>query len=423
MNKGVKLRSIIHNILYSIRYQNKNFDNTDIQKLINKNDDRDISFINNVCLTSMRYYFHTKKIIHLYVKKKPNRQTEILLISAITQIVFLDFKNYAVINSTVELSKKVNVFHGFINACLKKIDKEKIKLKKIKIEFSDLPKWFVKNTFDLKESEKRNFINNFYLKPSIHIIFKNSKSFVKMKDDFEKTSSLSGFLKLYRKINTIPGYKEGLWWVQDFSTSLPLTNISPTILNKKNIDLCSAPGGKAFQILSKNKEIILNDINKSRLNTLMLNLKRLSYKPKITNIDVKNLDTKNKYDFILLDSPCSAIGTIRKNPEIFFKNISPNIDNLLDIQKNMLKKSASILKENGIILYMVCSFLKKETYDQISYFLDKNKDFSINEFYINSDNTDHNHFIKNNYMFTMPTMFKKYYIDGFFAVYLRKKFK
>ena len=61
-------------------------------------DDDDIAFLNNVVLTSMRFHLHSSKIIKRYIKKKIRDKEKILLISAINQILFLDFKEYAVIN-------------------------------------------------------------------------------------------------------------------------------------------------------------------------------------------------------------------------------------------------------------------------------------------------------------------------------------
>ena len=133
MIKGEKIRFDVHNILYSIFKFNKTLNQKSIIELINKNKIEDISFLNNVVLNSMRLQFHTSKIINLYIKKKLRDQEKILLISSITQIVFLDFKDYAVINCSVEIAKKLNIYHGLINAVLKNISKDKKKLKNSQI--------------------------------------------------------------------------------------------------------------------------------------------------------------------------------------------------------------------------------------------------------------------------------------------------
>ena len=239
-------------------------------------------------------------------------------------------------------------------------------------------------------------------------------------EKLSKTSEISGFLVNKLKLENIHSYKKGNWWVQDFSSSFPLCNIEEKIINKSCLDMCAAPGGKSFQILSKNKNIDLNDISIKRTEILKKNLRRLNFNPKITNIDINNIEKKQKYDFIILDAPCSAIGTIRKNPEIFYREKEPKLEKLINLQKKMLDVASKILKENGIILYMVCSFLKIETTDQINNFLLTNKNFSLNEFSFENKNLLNNQFIKNKKMLVLPSVFNNYNIDGYFAVYLRK---
>ena len=63
-------------------------------------------------MNTMRYIFHTKQILNLYRKKKSNIHEEILLCTAITQIVYLDFKDYAVIDSTIEVAKNLKYIMG-----------------------------------------------------------------------------------------------------------------------------------------------------------------------------------------------------------------------------------------------------------------------------------------------------------------------
>ncbi len=420
MKNGAKIRFIIHNILYDIHVNNKTLDDTNIQKIISKNSKKDISFITNVCLTSMRYYFHSIKIIDIYVKKKSRVHQKILLISAITQLVFLDFKQYAVINCSVEIAKKLNIYHGLINACLKKIALEKNSLKKINLSFSDLPIWFQNNTKKLSDSEKNIFLKTFYRKPDLHIVFKDLRKKNNFKEKLFSSSEKSGFVLEDKLVTDLSNYDNGDWWVQDFSSSFPILNISSKILNKKNIDLCAAPGGKSFQIMSINKKITLNDKSLKRLEVLKKNMMRLSFKSKILNYDILKLKNEEKYDFIILDSPCSSIGTIRKNPEIFFKKQAPDLDSLTKVQEKILTKSSLLLNKNGVILYMTCSFLEIETTNLINIFLSNNSNFILNDFFIKRPNKICDKIIKNKYMLTVPTDLEGKYIDGYFAAYLKK---
>ena len=421
MDKGFKLRLLAHKILFDIYKSKTNIDYLFKKYSIEKYDVRDIAFINNVCLNTMRYSFHAKKIISKFTKTKPKLNAQILLSSAITQILYLDFKDYAVINDSVEIAKKNKIYHGFINAFLRKICSNKEKLKKTKIVYSDLPMWFKNETIDLNIFEKNKFLKNFIKEPDIHLVFKDNDSLLKFKDKLVLTSSNSGFLVSKKKIENLSSYKNGSWWVQDFSSSFPLNNINNKLIEKTCLDLCGAPGGKSFQILAKKKQIVINDKSKKRLEILKENLQRLNFNTKITNLDYRKLNTNKKYDFIIIDAPCSAIGTIRKNPEIFFRKSEPSFKNLIELQGNMLQKTSEIINDGGVILYMVCSFLKIETIDQISNFLKKNNSFYLYTFSTNKNDTKQINFIKNNFMRTVPTSINNFNIDGYFAAYLKKK--
>ena len=218
MIKGEKIRLNIYNILYSIYKFNKTLNSQSIQKIINSNKKEDIAFLNNVTLNSMRFHLHSSKIIERYIKKKLRDKERILLISAITQIVFLNFKEYAVINCTVEIAKKLKIFHGLINAFLKNVSNDKESLKKINISFQDLPVWFKEKNGSLTKSQKKNFLINFNKEPSLHIVFKNQEKLKIFEGNIVKTSNISGFLSNKQNITKMNSFLNGDWWVQDFSS-------------------------------------------------------------------------------------------------------------------------------------------------------------------------------------------------------------
>ncbi len=420
MIKGEKIRYDIHNILYSIYKFNERLNSPAIKKIINGNKKNDISFINNVTLNSMRFHFHTSKIIDIFIKKKLRDHERILLISAVTQIVFLDFKVYAVINCSVEIAKKLKIYHGLINATLKKIAVEKENLKSIKIEFKDFPLWFKNRTRNLTNKEKQVFLNNFNKEPSLHLVFKNANKLINFEKKLINTSSKSGFLEKKEDIKKIKSFVEGDWWVQDFSSFFPLENLYMHVLNREILDACAAPGGKSFQLLSKNLKLTLNDKSSYRIKILKSNLNRLKFDAEILNYDFIEFSENKKYDFIIIDAPCSSVGTIRKNPEIFFKNEGPDFKKLDIIQQKLLNKASLLLKSNGSILYMVCSFLKNETEDQITKFLSNHKSFQISKFRTKSNSAEYLKLANKGFMITLPDKINGYNIDGYFAVYLKK---
>ena len=132
--------------------------------------------------------------------------------------------------------------------------------------------------------------------------------------------------------------------------------LSPEIRSKKILDMCSAPGGKAFQALSLGSEVVLNDVNRKRIGMLKSNLSRLNFNNDVCNLNALDIPEKKSFDVVILDSPCSGVGTLRRNPEILFKKKPPNMDSLVNLQTNLINKAAKLLKKKGILIYMVCSF-------------------------------------------------------------------
>ena len=420
MIKGVKIRFEIHNILFSIYKFNKTLNYTSIIKQINKQKKEDIAFLYNVTLNSMRLHLHCLKIINKFIKKRLRDHEKILLISAITQIVYLNFKEYAVINCSVEIAKKLKLYPGLINATLKKISENKNVLKQIKINFSDLPLWFQQKAHIIPNYEKKQFLENFHKEPNIHIVFKDEEKLKKFEANLFKTSLISGFLLDEKNFQNRNSFVNGDWWVQDFSSFLPLYNFKEIDKNQIILDACAAPGGKSFQILSKKFNVVLNDENKNRIKTLKTNMKRLKLTAEISNKDFIKFNNKRNYDIIIIDAPCSAVGTIRRNPEIFFKNKGPNFEALLSLQENMLAKASSLLNINGFIIYMTCSFLKIETINQVEKFLKLNNNFMLSNFELKENKKNYSKFIKNNFMITIPNTIFDYKVDGYFAAFLRK---
>ena len=424
MQKGLQTRLSVYLILKSLINNKSTYDKL-LKKEIEKNkySARDINFIQSVVLSSLRHNMQIKKIIDKYANKKINEDTYVLLLSSITQLVFLNFKDYAVVNSSVELSKKnkIKTYSGFINGILKNIIKEKESLKKTKIRLNDLPKWFVNKITKKNLDDTSAIITSITEKPDLHLVFKNKfflKTFLKERNNEDiKTSEISLKITNHSNIEKLPRYHKGEWWVQDFSSMLPIY-LSKELKNKKIIDLCAAPGGKTFQSLANNNKLTIIEKNKERAEILSSNLKRLSFSNSINIMDALNTNEKERYDVILIDAPCSAVGTIRKNPEIFFRKNREDLNKNIQIQKNLLNKSKKLSNKNSLIIYMVCSFLEEETTAQIDGFLKLNKNFYIEKFKTSAYKKLIDNF---GYINTFPTTINdQVKIDGFFAAKIKR---
>lgn len=358
--------------------ENKIFASEAKSKII-PHDCPDQAFINMLVQTSLRHLVYIRSIIKTFIRKKlpaNAKEASYALILATTEVLYLNTPDYAVINSYVEIIKKnLNKYiAGFINAILRKICTEKERFRK-----EDCNAFF--------PQEFRRLLNLSYSKNTVFAIEQASVKEPMLDITVKKGVTILdsqtlplGSVRLSNNgnITLIDGYSQGKWWVQDFSSALPVKLI-PELKNKKVLDLCSAPGGKTAQLISEGAKVTSVDVSPTRLQRLTENLTRLQLQPEniICADAIKWLEDYEgeKFDIILLDAPCSATGTLRRHPElVHIKNIK-DIDTMTKIQKQMLNNIPSVLKTDGLLIYCTCSLSKQEGEQQISEFLHQHPNF------------------------------------------------
>ena len=149
MQKGLKTRYTIYAILKILKNYSVNFDQVYLEKIKdNKFSKSDRKMIQNVVLNSMRHYLFINTVIKKFTKNiNFSSNIYFLLLSSITQLLILDFKEYAVVNSAVELSKdkRIKTSTSLVNGLLRNIIRNKENILKYKIKFNQLPFWFTKN--------------------------------------------------------------------------------------------------------------------------------------------------------------------------------------------------------------------------------------------------------------------------------------
>ena len=148
------------------------------------------------------------------------------------------------------------------------------------------------------------------------------------------------------------------------------------------VDLCCGAGGKSLVMaeMMKNKgRILALDINQKRLDNAGFRFKKAG----IHNIERKLLDKDwnvkgmlKKHNLVLIDAPCSGIGTWSRSPDSRFKFTKNDLVNLVKIQSELLEKGAMMVAPGGKLAYVVCSFLPEEGVEQIEIFKKNNLEFS-----------------------------------------------
>ena len=157
-------------------------------------------------------------------------------------------------------------------------------------------------------------------------------------------------------IEQLPGFEEGDWWVQDVAATLParLLKVQDT---ERVLDVCAAPGGKTMQLAATGAQVTAIDRSKPRLKRLKQNLWRTGFHGKLETVlgDAIEWQPSARFAKILLDAPCSALGTLRRNPEGAWIKSEADVARFPDIQERLLRACIDNAKPGARIIYCACS--------------------------------------------------------------------
>ena len=179
-------------------------------------------------------------------------------------------------------------------------------------------------------------------------------------------------------IPSLPGFEAGGFSVQDEHAQLCAT-LLPNLDGKFVIDACAAPGGKTAHILEtfQPKKLIALDQDEKRLKRVVENLDRLVLDGKhveIQTADAVTYTAPELADCIVLDAPCTAVGVMRRHPDIRLLRQSGDIAKTVVLQKQILENMWKQLKVGGTLLYITCSILKAENEQQMVEFFANHTD-------------------------------------------------
>jgi 16S rRNA (cytosine967-C5)-methyltransferase len=176
--------------------------------------------------------------------------------------------------------------------------------------------------------------------------------------------------------------ESGRCMVQDESSMLVAHTLDPGP-GDVIIDACAAPGGKATHLATLGGgrcRVIAVDANESRLEALRGSVKRLG----LTNLDIRLGDSRRleeiapeEADAVLVDAPCSGLGTLRRNPELKWRRNPADLDELARLQFDLLRGCATRVRHGGTLVYSVCTFTVEETVSVAASFLDACRSFRL----------------------------------------------
>ncbi len=399
-------RQLVFIILQEI-YRKQAFADFALDKYLRKNDLIDVNrrLVTELVYGCVRRERSLDAIIDELAKKKSHQQhpdLRIILHIGLYQLSYLEqIPESAAVDTTVELAKqnKFAKLAGFVNGLLREYIRRDLTInlpenpvQKLGISYS-FPDWIVEYWIEqlgLTETEK--LCSWFNQSPSIDLRINPLKTSLEevetsIKNTGISVSRISQLPQALRltgavgQIQKLPGYNEGFWSVQDSSAQLVSYLLNPQP-GEIIIDACAAPGGKTTHIaelIGDNGKIFAIDKTASRLKKLEQNAERLQLKSiSISTGDSRNLPQFiNQADRVLLDVPCSGLGTLHRRADARWRQTLENIQELAKLQSELLETAAKWVKPGGVLVYATCTIYPLENERIIEVFLAHNSEWEI----------------------------------------------
>lgn len=168
-------------------------------------------------------------------------------------------------------------------------------------------------------------------------------------------------------LRELPGYVEGHFAAQEEGAQVIgyLLGAEP---GERVLDVCAGRGGKTTQLVeatAKHGRVLATDLHEHRLEQIARELTRL-------RLDTERLETacvdwtvgagavRGQFDRVLVDAPCTGLGTLRRRPEILLRSKTTDAARMGEIQRRILQNAATRVRNGGTLLYAVCSPLSAE---------------------------------------------------------------
>lgn len=318
------------------------------------------------------------------------------------QIVCLDrVKKKDVVFESVELIKggKFQGFAGLVNAVLRKIDatsSEAPGSEDVKAS-QNFPKWLIARwtaQFDMDEVERFCEAANeplpVYLRVRTGLIDRDAlrrrlekEGVVSEPADYSLNSLRVRQLPKHIRINQLPSYKEGLFFVQDLSSTLVADIVSNNTPGSV-CDLCAAPGGKtcsiALSLEPSAREVYASDRSARRVALIQDLVERL----RLRNVHCFVHDAvepmperEESFEAVLVDAPCSGFGTVGRKIDARWSKSEEIITELVGVQGQLLDRAASLVARGGSLIYSTCTIDKAENEEVLTTFLERHPDFVV----------------------------------------------
>lgn len=403
-----RVREITFNILLRIE-KDQSYSHLLIDQAIQKNEliRKDARLLTEIVYGTVQRQMTLDYFINSFIRKNQtiDHWVRVLLRMSIYQMTYLDrVPSYAVIHEAVEIAKA----HGhrgigsFVNGLLRSVQRQGIpdlneikdKTKRLSIATSH-PLWLVNRwvqMYGFALTEKMCHANLKQKQISVRVQplkITREKAIEQLKKcnirARESLFSNQGIVIEEGNVLQTDLFKEGYITIQD-ETSMLVSEMLTVKPKMHVLDTCSAPGGKVTHIaelMNNEGKIHAYDLHQRKLNIVDQRQKQLDLSIiKTKQGDARNLREKyeeNSFDRILIDAPCSGLGVVQSKPDIKYSKQQEDIERLAEIQLNMLKEVAPLLKEEGRLIYSTCTVDREENENVIKNFLHITDEFVVDQ--------------------------------------------
>jgi 16S rRNA (cytosine967-C5)-methyltransferase len=403
MVNTVNTRELVLDILMAIE-KGEGFSHKLIKDTLDKYDylDRkDKAFMKRIVEGTLERQMYLDFIINAYSNTPVNKMKPLircLLRMSTYQLIFMQVPDRAVCNEAVKLAAKrkfVNL-KGFVNGVLRKIAGSKDNLPApsredmvsfLSITYS-MPVWLVEKwTKELGVDVTEGVLQQLLEISPVTIRIKESVSaedkealLAQMKELGIEVEAHPYLLYAYtlshlEGMHQVPGFSQGLIAVQDVSSMLAVeaAGIQPGSLV---LDVCAAPGGKTMLAAEKTGPkgmVIARDLSDMKVSYIEENAGRMCLDQVHVQVhDALILDESmiGKADVVIADLPCSGLGVLKKKSDIKYRMTKDQIEELVQLQRTILKNAVTYVKSGGTLIYSTCTVAKEENDQQVDWILE-----------------------------------------------------
>ena len=329
---------------------------------------RDRAFARNLLSTSLRRLGQIDAVLaRCLTHDLPPRGRAVLqaLRLGAAQLLFLGTPAHAAVDGSVRLAetRALSGYKGLVNAVLRRVAREGAALlAEQDAARLNTPDWLWRSWSETYGVDAAHAIAAAHLiEPPLDLSVRaNVEDWARrLEGTVTPTGSVRRTAGAGGAVESLPGFADGAWWVQDAAAALPARLLGP-VAGRSAIDLCAAPGGKTVQLAAMGARVTAVDRSPQRLERVTANLARLRLSAEIVAADAAVWRPSAPADAVLLDAPCSATGTIRRHPDVPWQKRPEDVAALAATQDRLIRAALEMVKPGGIVVYCVCSLQPEE---------------------------------------------------------------